>query len=281
MEYLKLIRFHQWIKNILIFTPVIAIRDLNKDTLVLGILTFLFFSILCSSNYIINDLLDFESDRKDKFKKKRPIAGKKIKKKFAAIVAALLFCTSIFCTYFFLGIAILQVFFIYLLICIFYSLILKHIEILDILCLTIFYLFRVFIGGYVFNINLSIWIYAFSFFIFLALAVLKRSIKLKNNIYNYDDRILLIIISISSSMIAGLVIFLYGLSANFAIYHFNNKNLLFILGIITIFYFLRITKLVYNKKILDDDIIKFVFKDRISYLTFSLIIFLYIFTSRF
>jgi 4-hydroxybenzoate polyprenyltransferase len=276
VEYLNLIRLHQWIKNILIFLPLLAVKDFSKDNFGIGILTFFLFSILCSSNYILNDLIDLAKDRKDKFKKKRSIAAKKISKTLAAIIAISLFCISTVCTYIFLGPGILNFFFIYYFICIFYSLVLKHINALDIFCLTIFYLLRIFIGGYVFGLDLSIWIYAYSFFIFFALAVIKKSIQLKKNIYHYNDKILFMITSVSSSMVAGLVVFLYGISENFDIYYHNNKPLLFIISFSTIFYFLRINKLVFNKKILDDDIIKFVLKDRISYVIFFILVCSYI-----
>ena len=75
MEILKLLRAHQWLKNFFVFLPIFfGNQILNKESLLLTTLTFFAFSILSSSIYCLNDIMDVEMDRLHPEKKNRPIA---------------------------------------------------------------------------------------------------------------------------------------------------------------------------------------------------------------
>ncbi len=74
INYIKLIRIHQWSKNILIFLPLFFSHQLNNgESLYFELIGFISFSLCASSTYIINDIFDLESDRKHPTKKKKTI----------------------------------------------------------------------------------------------------------------------------------------------------------------------------------------------------------------
>ena len=72
---LKIIRPHQWVKNTLIFIPMLMSHQLSIDNFVLSLKAFVAFSLIASSIYVINDIADIESDQKHPFKKYRPLAA--------------------------------------------------------------------------------------------------------------------------------------------------------------------------------------------------------------
>ena len=74
-NFLKIIRIYQWIKNLLIFVPMIAAHNISIKTFTDGLLAFICFSLIASSIYIVNDLLDLEYDRLHPYKKFRSFAS--------------------------------------------------------------------------------------------------------------------------------------------------------------------------------------------------------------
>ena len=90
-NFIKLLRINNYIKNLIIFFPLFlnysSWNFLNYSKL---ILPFIFFCILASSIYIINDIFDLESDKKHQDKKLRPIASGIINLKQATLIASLL-----------------------------------------------------------------------------------------------------------------------------------------------------------------------------------------------
>ena len=183
-NYLKQIRLVHWIKNILIFFPIIITSEINKIDYKI-IYAFLSFSFLCSFFYCLNDLNDFKEDRNHILKAKRPFASKKITK-FE------LFFLIVIC--FFLSVAfyiktesevIFKFYVIYFFLNFLYNLIIKKIKYLDIFYLQLFYYIRIAIGASIYSIELSEWIiFTFTLF-FFHLSILKRYhevIKINKNI---------------------------------------------------------------------------------------------------
>ena len=79
MLFFHLFRINQWIKNLLIFTPLFFSHDWNNFNFIFLVYTFFSFSILSSTVYIYNDLNDYDNDKNHPTKKNRPIASGKIK----------------------------------------------------------------------------------------------------------------------------------------------------------------------------------------------------------
>lgn len=175
-QYIKLIRPHQWVKNLFIFLPVFFSFRFTEVSLVLPcILAFFGFSLVASSIYIINDWCDIESDKIHPIKRKRPLASGAIKTREALIGIGILLAAGfgIYAISFdnWHAIALLGLYFV---LNIFYSIKLKHITIIDITIVAIGFVIRVFIGGAITGIAISQWLIIMIFLLALLLAVGKR-----------------------------------------------------------------------------------------------------------
>ena len=78
MPYINLLRPHQYIKNILVFIPMLSSHSFKLETLQTSVLAFISFCLVASSCYIFNDLQDLKADKAHPTKKKRPFASGKI-----------------------------------------------------------------------------------------------------------------------------------------------------------------------------------------------------------
>lgn len=160
-KYLKLIRVKHWIKNFLIFLPLIFSRNINATNILLSILGFISFSFASSIIYIINDIRDKEKDKNHPTKKNRPIAAGTISITNALIVATLLLIITIAILIYlstfnkFISIYIIT----YILINIMYSFGLKNIPLLDVFILALGFLIRVLYGGALINVEISNWLF--------------------------------------------------------------------------------------------------------------------------
>ena len=94
-KYLELIRIKHWIKNALIFIPIICAGLINYNNILKAGIGFIAFSLMCSFIYIINDIRDVEKDKLHPRKKKRPLPSGKITKTTAMIIAVVLVLLSI------------------------------------------------------------------------------------------------------------------------------------------------------------------------------------------
>ena len=94
-KYLELIRVKHWVKNLLVFVPLIFSKLIGYDTVFNTILGFLSFSFLSSFIYIVNDIRDIEKDKLHPRKKNRPLPSCKVKKRTAIIIAVLMITLSV------------------------------------------------------------------------------------------------------------------------------------------------------------------------------------------
>jgi 4-hydroxybenzoate polyprenyltransferase len=139
-------------------------------------LGFLGFSLVCSANYICNDLMDLEVDKRHQYKMKKPIASGQLSTRIAGVEAAFLFAVGIsICFYASRTFAAITV--AYLILGLTYSRALKRIEHLNIVTLVLFYEIRIVAGGILFDIPISFWLMIFSYTIFSSLAFLKKYSK--------------------------------------------------------------------------------------------------------
>ncbi len=179
-ENLLLIRAGDYIKNLIIFVPVVFAQKAGDRGLWLPLLlTFLAFCLCSSFVYIFNDLHDRHSDRLHPVKCRRPLASGSIKPGNAIIVALLMLTAGI-------GLAasqnimLLYILIIYIAQNILYTLLLKKVLILDILVIALGYLLRVYSGGLMANVPISYWLYIMTILLSLTISLGKR----------YDDLIL-------------------------------------------------------------------------------------------
>jgi 4-hydroxybenzoate polyprenyltransferase len=175
----KVLRVHQWLKNVLLFVPLVAahqVFDLGH-WLTLA-LAFLSFSLCASTVYIANDLLDLESDRAHPRKRLRPFASGAVPVWHGVLAAPLLLAASLALGARVGGTFLPWLLFYFLLTCV-YSLGLKKMILLDCIALAMLYTLRITAGAAALSLPLSFWLLAFSVFLFLSLAFVKRHAELQ------------------------------------------------------------------------------------------------------
>lgn len=171
---LRAIRIHQWLKNLLLFVPLLAghkVWDLTAD--LNAVLGFLAFGLCASSVYLLNDLLDMEADRSHPIKHKRPLASGEMSATLALALIPLLLASSVAIAVW-LPTRFLQVLVIYFAVTVTYSFWAKRQLMLDVIVLAGLYTLRVIAGAAAAKVALSFWLLALSMFIFLSLALVKR-----------------------------------------------------------------------------------------------------------
>lgn len=183
-NYVKLVRVKHWIKNFLIFLPMVCSGLINRANLVISVLSFFSFSFLTSFVYIINDIKDIEKDKLHPQKRKRPLPSGSISKKTAIIIAIIMVIMSIIINSLinksFLNIPFLFLM-VYLILNIAYSLGLKNIVIIDIAILASGFILRVYYGASIISVKVSNWLFLTILSASLFLGLGKRRKEMENN----------------------------------------------------------------------------------------------------
>ena len=213
---LRLMRVHQWVKNLFLFIPIFFAGQLftNASGLLQICLGFISFSFIASAIYIMNDYQDREDDRLHPVKKKRPLASGEISVQQAAIILTVLFISGFTIAWILNGwfILILGLYFVFN---VSYSLGLKNIPLLDIFIIAVGFLLRTIAGGVVAEIPISQWLMIMVFLLALFLALAKRrddivlSItsgrQMRKSVKNYNLEFL----GSCLTMVAGIIIVAY------------------------------------------------------------------------
>ena len=175
---IRLCRPHQWVKNLLVLLPLAASHQISEVPLLLrALLACFIFCLTASSVYAFNDALDVESDRQHADKCKRPVASGEVSEHQALGLAFLLAGFSVSAAGM-LSYRVLLCVCGYLLLNLLYTRVLKKLVLLDVICLTGFYLIRILTGHLATNVPFSPWLTAFALFLFFSLALMKRSSEL-------------------------------------------------------------------------------------------------------
>lgn len=218
--FIKMIRVHQWIKNCLILVPLLAAHRLTSlHSIGMAAVAFMAFSFCASSVYVLNDLLDVESDRQHVRKRHRPIAAGQIGVNQALITGLLLFVIAAWMALRVSALFALTVG-IYFVMTSAYSLRLKRQVIVDVMLLAALYTIRVVAGAVATTVVPSFWLLAFSMFLFLSLAVVKRYSEMLVTLsqekqyasgrgYSVEDLPVLLSLGVSAGIAAIVVLALY------------------------------------------------------------------------
>lgn len=175
---LHALRVHQWVKNLLVFVPVLLDHKLfQPPVLAKAMVAFAAFCCAASGAYVLNDLLDRDADRKHKVKRHRPFAADVLSRSFGLMLVPLLFAAALLCSLW-LSPKFLILLTMYVVLTTAYSVYLKTIAVLDVLLLAGLYTLRVLAGVAASHVRFSTWLLAFSMFLFLSLAFLKRYAEL-------------------------------------------------------------------------------------------------------
>ncbi len=174
----KALRPHQWVKNLLLFVPVLAAHRFAWPDLLAAAVAFACVCLIASGGYVLNDLLDLTSDRRHPRKRARPFAAGHV-----SIPAGLMIVGSAWALGFGVAALLLPPAFVailaaYLAGSVSYSVWLKREPILDVIFLAGLYVVRVVAGGVATGVPVSTWLLAFTLFVCLSLAFLKRFIEL-------------------------------------------------------------------------------------------------------
>jgi len=175
----RVLRLHQWLKNVLLAVPVIAAHHVTQpETWLALLLAFISFSLCASAMYVTNDLLDLESDRKHPLKANRPFASGLVPVWLGFVLVPSLMLGSVAIAWHVDGTFLLWLL-VYVGLTSAYSWGLKRLIIIDCLTLAMLYTVRIIAGAAVASIVVSFWLLAFSCFLFLSLAFLKRYAELR------------------------------------------------------------------------------------------------------
>ena len=175
---LKALRPHQWMKNVLIFLPLVAAHDFSAWRIITCLLAFVAFSLAASSVYVLNDLLDLAADRAHPRKRKRPFASGAVPLSWGLWLAPGLLVVAFALALAFTPARFVLVLGAYYIATLAYSLTLKRKRVIDICLLAGLYTLRVIAGAGAAQLELSPWMLAFSVFLFLSLAAVKRQAEL-------------------------------------------------------------------------------------------------------
>jgi len=173
-EIVKSLRLKQWIKNLIIFAPLIFSENVFDRILLLkSVFAFVLFCLVSGAAYILNDIKDLEEDRLHPLKSKRPLASGRLKKSLALFTFFFLVILSL------MGAFLINIFFcialgVYLVLQVSYSFWLKHVVILDVFLIATGFLIRVIAGGLVIEVQLSPWLFICTILLALFLALSKR-----------------------------------------------------------------------------------------------------------
>lgn len=275
-DIVQQLRVYQWLKNTLVFLPVLAAQELaNLEVLLQAGVAFVAFSLIASSGYVINDLHDIESDRLHPEKRHRPFASGRLPTSTGPPLVIGLMATSLALSITLLPLAFTGVLIGYWVATNAYSLKLKDTVLIDVLTLAGLYTLRVIAGAVATGIEPSVWLLGFSLFFFLSIAMLKRyaelhaaylaqsvSETLPGRSYNPLDLPVLIALGVASGCLSVLVLALYIISDEFAS-HYSHQYVLWLLCPLTVYWIGRAWIVVARNEMHSDPLV-WALKDELS-----------------
>ena len=176
--WLRLLRLHHWLKNLLLIVPYLTAAGWSRPGALARVgLGMLAFSLVASASYVLNDLADVAHDREHPAKRHRPLAAGHIGTGAALAVAALLAVAGLAIA---LGVATAFVATLagYALLTTAYTRRLKRVALLDVLTLGALWTLRLVAGAAAIHVTLSAWLLSFGAGLFLSLSLVKRCAEL-------------------------------------------------------------------------------------------------------
>lgn len=215
-KYLPLLRISHYLKNCYIFLPLFFSGELfDKGKVLKSLPVFLSFSLMASSIYIFNDLMDIKFDQQHPEKKNRPIASGKVSKVEAYILSFVLFTIASFVALK-ISQSVLFVILGYYFLNLFYSIKLKNFALIDVTIISIGFNMRVLAGGVATHIDVSKWLMIMVFLLSMFQALSKRmddlylmlkdtNKQVRRSIHGYSLEFLQIVLS----MLTGVLLVCY------------------------------------------------------------------------
>lgn len=273
-EALRAMRPHQWVKNVLIFAPLIlSFQFMDPELVIRALLAFIAFSLSASSLYIINDLLDIDSDRLHPKKKNRPFASGKLSMRWGIGQAIVLLVIALVLAVY-INTEFLVALIIYSVLSAAYSFKLKRVVLLDVSILAVLYTLRIIAGTFAVSLDLSYWLIIFSIFMFTSLAMVKRVSELYNLMlrdkekvegrgYVVKDREIILALGSASGFVSILVFALY-IHDPFIVQRYTQPEWLWLI-VPALLYWIGRVWIIAHRGQMDEDPIVFALHDKLSY----------------
>ncbi len=283
LSLLKALRPHQWLKNVLVFLPILTANALRDGRAWLD--TAVIFLALCataSALYVVNDLTDLAADREHPRKRRRPFASADLPIMVGLAVAPLLLLVGIA-----LGLAVgtVHVIVLYAACSLAYSFKLKELPLVDVFTLALLYSLRLFGGGEASRYRLSPWLLAFSIFLFLGLATIKRvgelmdvkrhgGLTTRRRGYHTDDVAILQTMGVAASFVSATVLALFVQSDSVAA-RYSHPQFLWLIVPLVLFWQCRLWLSTARGHMHDDPIV-YAARDRGSWWTAAAVLVVFI-----
>jgi 4-hydroxybenzoate polyprenyltransferase len=278
---LRLMRPHQWVKNLLLFVPLMTAHRLADAAGVLAEVRAILAACLASSAvYAINDLVDVAADRSHPTKRARPLASGAMDASFALPIAVALMLAAAFVA------APLPAGFAaalgaYVAGAIAYSLWLKRMRGVDVVVLAALYALRLQLGAAAIAVPVSAWLLTFGAFLFLSLALLKRYVELDAAArdgrdvgrwrgYRLPDRHAMVRAGAASGAVAVAVLALFPFGSEAALYYRSPLALAALAPLVAI-WLVRAWRIAKHGAMYDDPIL-FALRDAPSYVVLAAMI---------
>lgn len=270
----RAMRPYQWVKNLLVFVPLLASRSFGDVPGLAGaLLVFASFCATASAIYIVNDLLDLAADRSHPRKRSRPFASGALQIPCGACLAGVLGAAGIALA---AAASAVPVLLAYAVASLGYSLAFKRYPLLDVFILAALYTLRIVAGGVASQHHVTLWLLAFSGFTFLSLALVKRAGEIARQKpaavghsatrrgYLPEDRVVLLMFGIASAFASSVVLALF-ISTAAALQEYRNPGLLWIMVPLVLFWQCRLW-LSTERGNMHDDPIVYAARDWVSWI---------------
>jgi 4-hydroxybenzoate polyprenyltransferase len=283
-DVIKAVRPYQWVKNFLLFVPILMAHQLGDTTrLTWVLLGFAGFCLCASASYVLNDLWDREHDRHHPVKRNRPFASGRLSPGTGVVMAMALFAGGLVPSFLLLPPRFTAMLLAYVVITTAYSMYLKRKLLLDVFFLAGLYTHRVLAGGQAAQVDVSPWLLAFSIFFFLSLAFAKRYAELlrvqdekagaqiRGRAYRVEDLEVMTAVGPASGYMAVLVLALYVNQAPPEVKAlYKSQSVLWLLCPVMLYWITRVWFKARRRELTEDPIL-FALKDRVSLLTVGVV----------
>jgi 4-hydroxybenzoate polyprenyltransferase len=270
LSVLRAIRPHQWVKNLLVFVPLVTSHQVADPARIRAtLLAFAAFALCASALYVVNDLFDIRFDRKHPRKRLRPLASGDLGTPAGIVLAGVLGAGALVVALFIRG-PFLAVLAVYTAVAAGYTVWLKRQPVVDLLVLASLYVLRVVGGGVASAIEISDWLLGFALFLFLSLAFVKRYSELigqdgriPGRGYGPEDGPWMLSIGTSAGYMAILILALYVTSTDVSALY-AEPRVLWLLCPLLLFWITRVWLRAIRRQLHDDPVVD-ALRDRASY----------------
>lgn len=273
-DYVRALRPYQWMKNVLVFVPLIAAHQFEVAPYATVAGVFVALSVCASGAYLLNDLLDLPHDRQCAVRNRRPLAAGQVAP-LQLIYMALGLMASGLALAFSLSNLLGGCVLFYLLLSLAYSLWLKRVLLIDVITLSVLYGMRVISGAAAVAVVPSPWLLAFFLFFFLSLAAVKRQGELSvlrtaggsllsGRAYRVEDLAGMTALAMASGSASIVVFALYIQSAAVGL-RYGSPELLWLLCPVLVYWLGRMI-LIANRGEMEVDPVMFAMRDLASWL---------------